>query len=213
MTDLATLRADINEWTSRNDLTTPSSTIIRMAEAEFARKIRLKAQERSTTITVDSGVYNTTTDHPSGDLRILKVIVVAFPGGRQLPIKEVSPVTLRTVDFTAETGRPRIFAQEGCSLLFSPRPDTGTATVDLILSYFERFATLSMDADTNELLTNHYDLVLNCALSHAAKLLQDWESESMYRGYFEKAVEELRIDQNRARRGNNFMETTRRFTP
>ena len=213
MTDRATLQADISEWMSRNDLNTPASTIIRMAEAEFARKIRTKAQERSTTITVTSGVYNTTTDHPSGDLRILKGVVLAFPGGRQLPIKEVSPVTLRTVDFTAQEGRPRVFAQEGCSLLFSPRPGIGTASEDFVLSYIERFAALVNDTDTNYLLTNHYDLVLNCALSHAAKLLQDWESEAQYRRYFQEAVAELTLDQNRNRRMNNFMSTQRRFTP
>lgn len=212
MTTLATLRSDIGEWLSRSDVATPAATMIRMVEAEIARRVRHKSQERSVTITVTGPSYNTTTDHPSGDLRVLKVISLSFPDGRQLPIQEVSPVTIRNVDFSAETGRPRRFAQEGFNIIFAPRP-TATTTSEFDMVFFQRFPELVLDTDTNDLLTQHYDLYLNGALRQGAKLLQDWEAMAIFQAEFDKIIREIMVDQNRARRANNFMGTRRPRSP
>lgn len=213
MTTQATLQADINTWMARSDLTSPAATFIRKVEAEIARKVRVKAQETSVVISATSGVFNTTTDGPGGvDLRVLKVIALALSGDRGLPMEEVAPPVIRTVEFSGQTGRPRRFSQEGCSILFEPRPDA-TDPTEMVLVYFRRFDALVSSADTNWLLQNHYDVYLNGALKHAAKFVQDWESMQVYSDDFERAIAELKIDQNRARRANNFMGTDRRFTP
>lgn len=210
MTTRAILAADIDTWMSRNDLGTEASTIIRMVEAEIARKVRHISQEQSTeiTVTASNGSFSLLT--PT-DFRVQKIRSLSLRTTDSRPeLEEVPPSVLRALPLATLNGLPVKFAIEGCNLIFAPTPDVDAR---LFMVYFERFAPLVSNGDTNNLLTNHYDMYLYCALAHAAELTQDHQQADRYRSRFETQVEELVLDQNRYRRSANFQGTSLRNAP
>lgn len=208
MTTRSILAADIDEWMSRNDLGTQATTIIRMVEAEIARKVRHLSQVQSTSITATSGSFSLVT--PT-DFRVQKIISLSLRTIQSRPeLEEQPPAVLRASNEVTLNGIPIRFAVEGCNILFAPNPDTST---ELFMVYYERFAALVSNGDTNDLLTNHYDLYLYGALAHAAELTQDHQQADRYRGMFEAKIEELHLDQNRYRRTQHYQASALRNAP
>ena len=211
MTTYGTLRADIDEWTSRDDLSgSPAVTAIRMVEAEIARRVRHTSQEFSTTITVTGQSFNLET--PT-DFRVQKIRSLSLNiSGVRPQLEEHAPAALRaSVQWTLQ-GTPTKFAQEGCNLLFGPAPEPSPG-VEMFMVYFQRYAAMTQDSDTNILLQENYDLYLAGALKHAFRLAQDLEQSRLYGADFELILQQVKLDQNRRRRSSNYLPSARPIAP
>ena len=91
-------------------------------------------------------------------------------------------------------GQPKYFAVDGDTLEVSPTPDK---SMTIQLTYYAEVPPLSSTNTENFLLRNR-DIYLYGALKHASIYLMEDERVGLFSGLFEKALEELRIQQQNA---------------
>lgn len=161
------LKTAVANWLERSNLTARIPEFIAMGEANIhygvrsptgwiSEPLRVRAMETATDITIDAQ----TEALPTGFLAARRLYLDGSP---KVNLELLSPVDFWGQDSTA-TGKPAYFTAEADNLVFSPSPD-GTYTGKLL--YWKAFTSLSADADTNWLLTNHPAVYLEAALYQA----------------------------------------------
>ena len=93
------------------------------------------------------------------------------------------------------TGQPRYFAVVDGTLELAPTPDTAYT---LQLTYYGKISALSDSNTSNFISTNHPDVYLYGCLKQASIFLMEDERVPMFTAQFEKALEEMRMQQERA---------------
>lgn len=146
------LQTSIANFLARDDLTPYIPDFITLFECAAARKLKVRLQESTATITPTSGVATI----PSDFLGYRRVTWT----GR--PIHELNyvapPIFTRYLNHPA--GIPSVFTIEGINLRVAPSDDTS-----LTFDYFQRTPALS--AGLNWLYTNHPDAYLFGSLAEA----------------------------------------------
>ena len=166
MTTCATLKSDIATYMARSDLTSVIPTFIRLAESRIRKEVRCMNMQTSTSLTITSGEAAL----PS-DFNELISIVPSVVRSRGLIYQP--PSTFYTMAYDDSSGNANFFTIEGDTVKFAPAPaDNSTAT----LIYWKAYTALSADADTNWLLTNHYDIYLYACLAEAKAFIEDDEA-------------------------------------
>ena len=79
--------------------------------------------------------------------------------------------------------------------------------------YLASYAALTDPADTNDLLSDHYDLYLYNALAHGFGYLRDDEQAAKWLGRYNDAVNSINVNENRSRWHGNALIRTGRPTP
>lgn len=166
MTTRATLFAKVLTWLRRTgdtEFEAELPTMLLMVENRIAREIRYSGMEAVTTLTLTSGQATLPTD-------CVEVRSLTLQGtDRQLEL--VTPEVLRESSLWGDTGgAAKYYAIHNRTVYTAPQTD---GTLDI--SYWARFPALTADADTNSLLTKHFDLYLNAMLAQAGRFLQDRE--------------------------------------
>lgn len=170
MTSYTVLRADLDTWTSRSDMGEVADTIIRMAEAEIYRDVRIAEQVVSTNLTLTTQTYDLTS--PT-DLRVTDILSISLADTTNFTeVRELTPAVLRASPEFTMSGQPIFYAREGCNLVFGPAA-TSTSTVEVFMVYQQRFLPLSADNPTNDMLTRHYDYFLHVCLEKAGFVNRD----------------------------------------
>lgn len=188
MTDHATLKSDVASFLLRSDLSSDIATFVRMGEARIARRVRVRAQETTTTLNVTS----TTTALPTDYLAMRSVTADA---SYRRALEMMTPETIRESAVWDDSGDAKAYSIEGTNIVIAPAQTS--LTVDIV--YFARFAALSADDDTNWLLTNAYDVYLYAVCEAACVWLQDEMKQAKYASLFEGAVAELEKAEKAAR--------------
>jgi hypothetical protein len=93
------------------------------------------------------------------------------------------------------TGQPIYFALVDDSIEFAPTPD-GSYTVQL--TYYSKIDALSDSNTSNFLSTGYPDAYLYGSLKHASIYLMEDERVPLFTAQFEKALEEMRLEQEKA---------------
>lgn len=169
----AQLKTAVASWLHRTDLTSVIPDFVTLCETDIKRDLRLREMEASTTVALTS----TTLALPDGFLEVRRVIVDDIvqdyiqPSGFN-PLRESL-----TSNYTVL----------GTNLLF--QVSSGTAKVD----YFKQFTALSVDGDTNWLLTNHPDIYLFGSLAWACSYTRD--DPTAFRGQYLAARDRVRTTQ------------------
>lgn len=188
MTTHATLKADVTGFLVKSNLSSDMATFVRLGEAKIARRVRVRAQETTTTLNVTSSATALPADFLS--LRSATVDVV-----NKRPLELMTPETIREAAVWDAGGDAKAYSIEGTEIIVAPEQ----SNVDLTLVYFAKFDALSGDTDTNWLLTNAYDVYLYAVCEAAAIWLDDEAKEAKYSSRFERALEELELSEKRAR--------------
>jgi len=188
MTTHATLKTDVAGFLLRSDLSSDIATFVRLGEARIARRVRVRAQETTTSLSVTSS----TTALPS-DYLAMRSVTADVSYKRTLDM--LTPETIREAAVWDNGGDAKAYSIEGSNIVVAP----AQTNLDLDIVYFAKFAALSDDADTNWLLTNAYDVYLYAVCEAGAIWLQDEMKEAKYSALFEKAVAELEESEKRAR--------------
>lgn len=167
LNNFTALKASIANWLNRSDLTDAiQDDFIKLCEADFNAKLRIRQMEQIETITIDSE----TEDVPTGFIATRSFYIIQ--GGIKYALDYVAPSTLFRTYGASQTGRPRAYtieADEGQEKLrFAPAPD---ATYTGYLQYYKAFDPLSASTATNYILTNHPSIYLYGSLYHAANFL------------------------------------------
>lgn len=188
MTTHATLKTDVAGFLVKSNLASDMATFVRLGEAKIARRVRVRAQETTTSLSVSSS----TTALPA-DYLAMRSVSAEISNNRVLEM--MTPETIREAAVWDGSGDAKAFSIEGSNIIVAPAPSSMT----LNIVYFARFAALTGDDDTNWLLTNAYDVYLFACCEAAAIWLHDEAKEMKYSALFDRAVAELESDEKRGR--------------
>lgn len=169
------LKTAVASWLDRSDLTSLIPDFVALAEAELRTDVRCQAMEQ----TASGTLSGSTLAHPTRYLEARRLTV----GGKVY--RYVSPeVYAAAVD---NSSTQRIFTAIGqeFSILGASSGDAYT------LVYYQAFAALSADGDTNWLLTNHPGVYLYAACLQGAQFLQDPVIEQRFTALYQSAVGRL----------------------
>ena len=196
------LKTNIANYLNRSDLTSFLDIFIDNTEAELNRRLRTKDMVKRATATADSQYLALPTDW-------LEAINVEITSNNFSPLFQQSIESLDVYRQANDnvTGSPIYFAVVDKSLELAPTPDT---SYTLQLTYYGSVDALSDSQTTNFVSTGHPDVYLYGALKHASIFLMEDERVPLFTAQFEKALEEMRLEQEKAEFGKGSLIQRRR---
>ena len=163
LTTYTELKSSLANWLNRSDLTTEiGDDFIKLAEADFNSKLRVRSMITQVNITVNAETAALPTDF----LQIRDFYILA--GQTKTPLVYATPASMDATSGTSTSGRPSSFTILGDTVRFSPKPD---ATYTAVMNYFKKFPALTSSVSTNYILGSHPAIYLYGSLFHAANFL------------------------------------------
>ena len=190
ITSYSTLISAVKTYLNRSDISDAQiKEFISLAEASFNRVLRTRNQITRSTSDISTQFVSQPTD-------LLELYNIQLNSN---PIVRLEQVSLSKMDelksASSTTGKPRYFAITGADLEFYPAPDT---TYEIEVIYYKTIAPLSDSNTDNFLLTNQVDIYLFGTLVQAEPWLMNDERIGVWGSFLGKAIEELRISDQRA---------------
>lgn len=177
ITTYAELKTSAANWLHRSDLAAMVPDFITLFEAFANRVLRLRAMEKTATVTMTDGV---------GTLPADFLEAIAFGSSWR---------NLRYLTALQSTGAdPGGYSFDGLTV----RTTTGTAG-DTVLRYYAKFALGPADASTNWLLANGPDAYLFGALCEAAPYIVDDPRIMVWQGKRDNALGSIQSKDDDAR--------------
>lgn len=146
------LQDNIAAWLARDDLTAYIPDMIRLFECTAARRLRVRLQEATATLTPSGGVATIPSDY-------LGYRRVTWTGSPIHGLDYVAP-PLYAAYLESGSGTPTVFTIEGSNLRVAPSNDTA-----LTFDYIQR--TVAVESSLNWLYTTHPDVYLFGSLVEA----------------------------------------------
>lgn len=179
LTTYAELQATIASWLARDDLTAYIPDFITLFEAAAARKLKVRPQETTATLTPVSGVVTLPTDY-LGHRR------VTWTGNPRVELAYLPPPAFQASWPTQPSGTPSAYTIEGSNLRLMPLNDT-----DIEFDYYQRTAALS--AGLNWLFTNHPDAYLFGSLCEANAFNKDVDPAGLWKARRDEVFQEIAL--------------------
>lgn len=178
--DLLDLRTAVIEHVGRPDIADVFPRLVKLAEAAFNRRLRMRDQITSTTVTLSSGTANLPSDYA-------EIIGLYDSNGAeyvQQPLHRVK-----------ESGTRPFYAISGSTIV------TNGYDGDRTLEYYAKVPTLTDGGmtDTNWLLTKYPSIYLYGVGLEAAKYVKDAELASVTRGLLDAEISDAEGDDFRSR--------------
>jgi hypothetical protein len=163
----AELKTGIANWLNRTDLTDEiSDDFIKLTEADFNAKLRIRAMEQIDTITIDSETETV----PTGFISVRSFYILL--SSNKYPLEYITPHNMFEIRGGSRSGRPRSYTIESDdeteTFRFGPSPDTSYTGY---LSYYKAISALSASNTSNWMLANHPAVYLYGSLYHASNFL------------------------------------------
>jgi len=196
------LKTNIANYLNRSDLTGQMDMFIDNVEGEVNRRVRRKEMIKRATATADAQYLSLPTDWLEG-------INVEITSNDFSPIlqQSIESLDIYRKSINNKTGQPVYFAFVDDTMELAPTPDT---SYTLQLTYYSKVDALSDSNTSNFLSNNHPDVYLYGALKHASIYLMEDERVAMFSQLFEKALEELKMEQEKAEFGKGSLMQRRR---
>lgn len=167
-----------------------AESFIVLAEAECNRRLRCREMIVRAVAEIDTGYTVTPAD-------LLEVVNLTLEGEAARPLRAVTPDRADALRRDLRGGPVRYYCMSGAEIELLPNP-TGTPRVEL--EYYARIPGLLAN-ETSWLAERAPDALLMGALAHAASYVFDATRAGFFRGEFERAIETLNGDAERARFG------------
>jgi len=198
----AELKTAIANYLNRSDLTSDLDTFIDNVEAELNRRLRTKDMIKRATATADSQYLTVPTDW-------IEAINVEITSNDFSPLfqQSIESLDVYRKSNNNSSGQPVYFAMVDDSIELAPTPD-GEYTLQL--TYYAKISALSDTNTSNFVSVSHPDVYLYGALKHASIFLMEDERIPMFTQQFEKALEEMRLEQEKAAFGKGSLMMRRR---
>jgi hypothetical protein len=186
----AELKTAIANYLNRSDLTSDIDTFIDNVEAELNRRLRTKDMIKRATATADSQYLAVPTDW-------IEAINVEITSNDFSPLfqQSIESLDVYRKSNNNSVGQPVYYAMVDDSIELAPTPD-GEYTLQL--TYYAKISALSGTNTSNFVSVSHPDVYLYGALKHASIFLMEDERIPMFTQQFEKALEEMRLAQEKA---------------
>jgi|TARA_R100000458_G_scaffold59777_1_gene71715 hypothetical protein len=157
------LNTSIANWLNRSDLTSEiSDDFIKLVEADYNSKLRIREMVAQVNITIDSE----TEALPTGFLQVRDFYILE--GGTKYSLTYMTPPQMDQIKGSSTTGKPVTYTILGDTFRFAPSPDSSYTGV---LNYYKSIDALSSTNTSNFILTNHPAVYLYGSLYHAANFL------------------------------------------
>ena len=161
------LKSSVANWLTRTDLTDEiADDFIKLTEADFNAKLRIRAMEQIDTITIDSETESV----PTGFIAVRSFYILS--SSVKYPLEYITPANMFETKGGSRTGKPRAYTIESDNetetFRFGPSPDTSYTGY---LSYYKAISALSVSNTSNWMLANHPAVYLYGSLFHAANFL------------------------------------------
>lgn len=192
------LKTAVANFLARDDLTSQIPNFIQLAEARMSRELETRDQEKRATATLTSGDEYIAL--PT-DLREARSITLATDPKTVLTY--YSPTSLDSTYSSGGSGKPLGFSIVGGEMKLRPIPDS-SYTAEII--YVGGLSALSDSNLTNVVLTRHPDAYLYGALAEAYAYLLDETRASQYMQRFSMAIDEIKVDEQRAHYGTGSLQ-------
>ena len=186
----AELKTNIANYLNRSDLTSYIDTFIDSTEAELNRRLRTKEMIKRATATADSQYLTVPTDWQ-------EAINVEITSNNFSPLfqQSIESLDVYRKSNNNAVGQPVYYAMVDDSIELAPTPDS---SYTLQLTYYGKIDPLS-DSNTSNFVSNdHPDVYLYGSLKHASIFLMEDERIPLFTNQFEKALEEIRLEQEKA---------------
>jgi len=170
------LQTAIADWLARDDLTAFIPDSIRLFECAAARKLKVRLQETTTTLTPSGGVATIPSDY-------LGYRRVTWTGTPVHGLNYVAP-PLYAEYLSTGSGIPTVFTIEGSSLRVAPSNDS-----DLTFVYFQR--TGALESALNWLYTNHFDVYLAGSLAYGNAFNKAFDPAGAWKARMEEIFDEI----------------------
>ena len=196
------LKTSIANYLNRSDLTSDIDTFIDNVEAELNRRLRSKDMIKRATATADSQYLTVPTDW-------LEAINVEITANNFSPLfqQSIESLDVYRKANNNSTGQPIYYAMVDDSIELAPTPDS---SYTLQLTYYAKISALSDSNTSNFVSASHPDVYLYGALKHASIYLMEDERIPMFTQQFEKALEEMRLAQEKSAFGKGSLMMRRR---
>jgi hypothetical protein len=198
----ANLQASIASFLNREDLTSQIPDFITLAEARFNRELRVNDMLKKDYISASAG----TADLPDDWLQHVSVVVSNNSTARNA-LDYVSPEEYNDLLNDKLTGVPRYYTIIDKQLLVLPYE---TSSVDLDIFYYAKIKALASSNTTNWLLTRSPDLYLYASLIQAEAYLQNDERIGLWAAGADKAMADIKMESERAKRPQGALAARRR---
>ena len=163
------LKTAIANWLNRTDLTDEiAGDFIKLTEADFNSKLRIRQMEQIDTITIDSETETV----PTGFIGVRSFYILS--SDTKYTLEYITPHNLFEIRGGSRSGRPRSYTIEADNeteqFRFGPSPDT---TYTGYLSYYKNLESLSSSSanSSNYILSNHPGIYLYGSLYHASNFI------------------------------------------
>ena len=161
------LKTAVANWLNRTDLTDEiANDFIKLTEADFNAKLRIRAMEQIDSITIDSETETV----PTGFIAVRSFYILS--SSVKYPLEYITPANMFETRGGSRTGKPRAYTIESDdeteTFRFGPSPDTSYTGY---LSYYKAISPLSVSNTSNWMLANHPAVYLYGSLYHAANFL------------------------------------------
>lgn len=179
ITTYATLKTAMAEWLDRTDLTTRIPDFIGMFEAKINRRLRVRQQVTTASLTMTAGATTLPTDY-------LEWKRVTWQGSPKRELDYVTPSYLSGTNPDSISDTPRYFTIEGTSLKVAPIDNTS-----LVMAYAQKLPALSDSATTNWMLNEHPDGYLFGSLVMACTLISNAGDGAAWNALAEQILGEI----------------------
>ena len=179
ITTFAELSTAVTNWIDRTDLSSRIPEFITLWEAEVNRRLRLRQQTASTSLTPSAGSATLPTDY-------LEWKRVTWTGTPKRELDYVTPSFLQAFNPSAISATPLYFTIEGETLKIAY---LSTTALDFL--YAQKVPALTASATTNWLLTAHPDVYLYGTLSRAATFTSDADNGRAWLALADQALEQM----------------------
>ena len=198
----AELKTAIANYLNRSDLTSDLDTFIDNVEAELNRRLRTKDMIKRATATADAQYLSVPTDW-------LEAINIQIDSNEFSPLfqQSIESMDVYRKSNNNSTGQPVYYAMVDDTIELAPTPDS---QYTLQLTYYAKISSLSDSNTSNFVSVSHPDVYLYGALKHASIYLMEDERIPMFTQQFEKALEEMRLEQEKAAFGKGSLMMRRR---
>ena len=185
MASFTTLKTDIVDYLDNDttELSNQLNQIIENAEDQLADDVTEDAFFDKETGTLSIG--DNTVNKPAAERGIRYFQITSGSTIIQLERRELTFLR-EFYSSTSDTGTPKYFGEyDSSSFLIAPSP---SAALSYEIGYTQRLPRLNTGNTTNFYTSNAYQLLLYCALNHAAVYVKYPEAAAMYMQYYERAL-------------------------
>ena len=184
------IKTKVAEYLNRTDLTSQMDMFIDLTESDINKVIKHQDLIKRANAVAETQY----TQLPSDWSRVINVELNTSDHTTLLQ-QSTESLDLKRTSIDNVSGRPEYFAITDNAIELCPTPDTN---YELQLTYYANIPALSSTNTTNVVSDKFPDVYIYGCCKHASVFLMEDERVGMFQTLFDKALEEVRLQQERA---------------